>query len=66
METYVEKLKAKNPMINQILCEQERHKWEITRGSRYKTVSDTSAYRESFEKFANFKTNTVCPLGVKY
>lgn len=66
MNKYVEHLKAKNPMINRILCEQEKHKWEITQGARYKTVSDTSAYEMSFEKFANLKNNTVCPHGVKF
>ena len=47
MNKYVEHLKAKNPMINRVLCEQEKCKWEITQGVRYKTVSDTSAYEMS-------------------
>lgn len=66
MNKYVEHLKAKNPMINRVLCEQEKCKWEITQGARYKTVSDTSAHEMSCEKFTNLKNNIICPHGVKF
>ena len=66
MNKYVEHLKAKNPMINRVLCEQEKCKWEITQDARFKTVSDTSAYEMSCEKFTNLKNNIICPHGVKF
>lgn len=66
MNSYLEELKARNPMISRILCEQEKCKWEITRGARYETVSDTSAYELSLEKSSSFKNDAVCPRGVKF
>ena len=41
MNRIIENLKVNNPAIYQILQEQEKQKWEITSGTRYKTVSDT-------------------------
>ena len=66
MNSFTEKLKASNPAICQILCEQEKHKWEITKGVHYKTVNDTSSYEVSFKRNINLKNDIVCPPGVKF
>lgn len=66
MESYLEKLKADNPIIGKILREQEKNKWEITQGRQYKTVSNTSASKVSFEEYTSLKSDLICQLGVKY
>ena len=47
MNRIIENLKVNNPAIYQILQEQEKQKWEITSGTRYKTVSDTVSANSS-------------------
>ena len=49
MNRIIENLKVNNPAIYQILQEQEKQKWEITSGTRYKTVSDTVSANSHFD-----------------
>ena len=46
--------------------EQEKQKWEITSGTRYKTVSDTVSANSSIEYNIKSKPNQLCQHGVKY
>ena len=62
----IENLKVNNPAIYQILQEQEKQKWEITSGTRYKTVSDTVSANSSIEYNIKSKPNQLCQHGVKY
>jgi len=48
------------------LQEQEKQKWEITSGTRYKTVSDTVSTNSSIEYNIKSKPNQLCQHGVKY
>lgn len=66
MNSFVERLKVDNPTISQILGEQEKRKWEITKGIHYKTVSNTSSLNVSLHKNINLKNEIVCPHGVKF
>ena len=50
----------------QILQEQEKQKWEITSGTRYKTVSDTVSANSSIEYNIKSNPNQLCQHGVKY
>ena len=45
---------------------QEKQKWEITSGTRYKTVSDTVSANSSIEYNIKSKPNQLCQHGVKY
>lgn len=66
MNRIIENLKVNNPAIYQILQEQEKQKWEITSGTRYKTVSDTVSANSSIEYNIKSKPNQLCQHGVKY
>ena len=55
MNRIIENLKVNNPAIYQILQEQEKQKWEITSGTRYKTVSDTVS-ANTFLNYLNIQT----------
>ena len=57
MNRIIENLKVNNPAIYQILQEQEKQKWEITSGTRYKTVSDTVSANSSIEYNIKYKQN---------
>ena len=64
MNRIIENLKVNNPAIYQIL--QEKQKWEITSGTRHKTVSDTVSANSSIEYNIKSKPNQLCQHGVKY
>ena len=66
MNRIIENLKVNNPAIYQILQEQEKHKCEITSGTRYKTVIDTVSANSSIEYNIKSKPNQLCQHGVKY
>ena len=48
------------------LIPQEKQKWEITSGTRYKTVSDTVSANSSIEYNIKSNPNQLCQHGVKY